>query len=74
MGTNSVLGEEIRSGGFSVYTDNSSLVVDRSTLYSDSLFIRLTRTLRPETSFEDLAPALNKDEENVLELLGLRLD
>jgi hypothetical protein len=69
-----MLGENIRSYGFSVYTDNSSWVVDASALYAGALFIRLTRVFGPGASFEEIAGVIKTDEDHVLELLRLRLD
>jgi hypothetical protein len=70
----SLIGNDVRAYGFSIYKDNSSLVVDSSNLYPEGLFVRLARTFGPETPFEDITNTLYKDEARALELLELRLN
>lgn len=70
----SMLGGTIRAYGLAVYCDDSSWVVDSSVIYPESLFIKLDRNFSSQTSFDDLATALKRDEGAVLQLLGLRLD
>jgi hypothetical protein len=48
--------------------------VDSSALYPGALFLRITRTLGPSISFEEIAAGVRKDEDNLLELLELRVD
>lgn len=57
--------------GISVYQDDSSLVIDKSVRYQDSVFVRLQRRLGPSTSFSEIAKILYRDESRALELLGL---
>lgn len=69
-----VMGNKVRAYGFSVYQENSLWVVDASALYPDALFARITRTFGPAIPFEEIAAGLRKDEDNLLELLELRVD
>ncbi len=67
-------GEKVRAYGFSVYREDSYWVVDSSALYSEALFLKIFRTFGGTVPFEQMAGTLNKEENDVLELLELRLD
>ena len=66
--------ESVRAYGFSVYRDGSYVIVDRSELYADALYVRVNREFAPELSFESLAENLRIEENGILDLLGLRID
>lgn len=59
--------------GFSVYSENAAWVVDRSALFSNTLFIRLTRSFPADQTLAEVANTLRKDEEKTLGILGLRI-
>jgi hypothetical protein len=60
--------------GVSVYYGDYSFVMDGSAAVPGGIFVKLTRNFAPEKRFEEMAPALLKDEEFVLRLLGLKLE
>lgn len=74
LDTNLIVGETVRAYGFAVYTEEGYLVVDTSSVYTEALFVRINRSFGPDKSFEEVANTLHKDENNALELLGLRID
>lgn len=57
--------------GFSYYGSEAVWVADASALYPDGIFVRLARAFKPESPLADMASILYKDEEAILELLGL---
>ena len=65
--------ETPKAFGFSVYSENAGWVVDRSALYPDTLFIRLTRGFPPDQLLEELANTLRADEGNTLDILKLKI-
>lgn len=58
--------------GVSVYRSDSTLVIDKSQRYLNSIFIRLNRRFSGEVSFPDIAASLYTDENQALKLLGLQ--
>lgn len=65
---------QIRAFGFSFYHDEGSWVVDSSMQYPNAMFVRVNRTFAPEMPFEEIASALRKEEDDLLDLLQLRLE
>jgi hypothetical protein len=59
--------------GFSVYRRDSSWVVDKSVLYPDALFVRINSTFGSDTTLPEIADWLRKEEESVLDSLGLEV-
>lgn len=66
-------GADVQAYGFSIYRATSSVVVDLSFQYPESLFVRLTRTFSKDTPMEEIEEALRKDQDEVLSAIGLRL-
>lgn len=64
----------LRGYGFSVYGHDISWLVDLSAIYPEALFVRTSRVFGPSVSFEDIAVSLKKDEDEILEILQLRVD
>ncbi|RPJ55416.1 MAG: hypothetical protein EHM23_26275 [Acidobacteria bacterium] len=65
--------EDARMFGVSVYYDDFSFVVDSSALVRDGVFVKLSRMFADTTRFEEMANRIYKDEETVLNLLGLKI-
>ena len=63
----------IRACGFSVYAENSIWLVDLSALDKEAIFVRLYMTFGSAVSFEEIARAINKDQEKILEILRLKI-
>lgn len=57
--------------GFSYYGSEAVWVADASALYPDGIFVRLARVFKPESTLTEMASILYKDEETILDLLGL---
>ena len=68
-----ITGAPAQSFGFSVYREDLLWVVDRSGAFQNSLFFRMDRWFRGDTSLEQVAHQLNSDETTLLELLGLEV-
>jgi hypothetical protein len=51
--------------------EKSSLVIDGSLAYANSLFVRIVREHRADAPLQELAAILRKDEEQLFEVLGL---
>ena len=65
---------QVKGLGFSVYGDNSALVVDPSSLYADALFVRITRTHGGQVTMAEMAKFLENDEKQAFALLGIHED
>lgn len=57
--------------GISVYKSDSSLVIDKSVKYPESVFVRVQRQFASPTSFGEIAKVLYQDEMKALGFLGL---
>lgn len=68
-----ILGD-IKALGFSVTGKDASWVVDASALYDDALFVRIVRNFGGQATLPEMATLLKKDEEQILQLLGLHED
>jgi hypothetical protein len=66
--------KEVKGFGFCIYGQEISWLVDLSALYSDAIFVRIIRIFGPSISFEEIAAALYKDEIEIFDLLGLRIE
>ena len=64
----------IQNLGFSVYGSDASWVIDASVHYKDSLFVRLFRKHSGQVSLPEILGMLEKEEQTVLELLGVHED
>ena len=60
--------------GFSVYGHDISWLVDLSAVYPGSLFVRTNRVFGPSTPFDEIARAVKKDEDSILDILELRIE
>lgn len=69
----SAFAQEIRACGFSIYAEDRIWTIDLSALDKDALFVRLYRTFDSVISFEEIAQAINKDQEKILEILRLKI-
>jgi hypothetical protein len=58
--------------GVSTYNGDSSMVIDKSLRYENSVFIRLHRKFPPSVTVKEIATALYEDEMRALGLLGLQ--
>jgi hypothetical protein len=65
--------QEAHACGFSIYAGDSTWIVDLSALEKEALFVRLYRTFGSAVSFEEIALAVNKDQEKILETLRLKI-
>lgn len=65
---------ETRNFGFSIYGTESAWIVDASALYADALFVKIVRTFAAETTVPQMASVLEKEEKQLLQLLGLHED
>jgi len=65
--------EDAKMFGVSAYYSDFTFVIDGSAVFPDSVFIRLIRTFQITTRFEEMAGTIYKDEETVLQRLGLKL-
>ena len=68
-----IMGDKVLAYGFSIYSEDSTWVVDRSALDKSALFVRLSKSFDSATSFENIADFLNKEQEKALEVLKLRI-
>lgn len=66
--------ERMEASGFTIYTDRSKILVDRSVRLPDGLFIRLEKQHPPERELPEIASDLRAFEEHVLNALGLTLE
>ena len=66
--------KDTRAFGFSVYGRDITWLVDLSAIYPGSVFVRTTRVFGPSIPFEEIARSLKKDEDDILEILQLRID
>jgi hypothetical protein len=62
---------EVEIPGIILLRNKASIIIDGSLAYANGLFIRIIREHPPETSLENLAAMLRRDEEHVFEVLGL---
>ena len=64
--------EDANMYGFSVYRNDYSFVIDGSAVISGGIFIKLMKHFSSEKRMEEMAGVLKKDEDVVLQMLGLR--
>jgi hypothetical protein len=69
----SAVTRDVRACGFSIYAENSIWIVDLSALDKEALFVRLYRTFESSFSFEEIAHAVNEEQEKILEILRLKI-
>lgn len=60
--------------GFVLYRADGSWQVDRSTIYPDALYVKLLRTVVPETPLDEVATLIRKEQADLLALLRLRIE
>jgi hypothetical protein len=65
---------KIKSSGFSLYAEDSTVVVDASALYPEAIFVRVTRIHGGKATLAEMAQMLDRDETETLALLGVRED
>jgi len=73
INTKELHAEDASMFGLSAYYGDFSFVIDGSAVFPESVFIKLSRAYSPATRFEEMAGTIYKDEENVLQLLDLKL-
>jgi hypothetical protein len=69
-----LLDGEIKTAGVILTREQSSLVIDTSAAYANALFVRLFRQHSGQTSLQQIAEILRRDENSLLETLGLEGD
>jgi len=62
---------EPKSFGFSYYGTDAVWVVDSSALFPSGIFVRYMRTFAAESSLTEMASILKKNEDTILQILGL---
>ncbi len=65
--------EDARMFGVSVYYEDFSFVIDSSAWLPDGVFVKLSRIFPDTTRFEEMADRIYRDEETVLNRLGLKI-
>lgn len=66
--------KDTKAFAFSVYGRDITWLVDLSAIYPGAVFVRTSRVFGPSIPFEEIARSLKKDEDDILEILELRVD
>jgi len=65
---------KIKGSGFSLYGDDTAVVMDTSGLYPEAVFVRVMRTHGGKATLAEMAQVLQKDEERTFAFLGVHED
>jgi hypothetical protein len=68
-----VMSDQPLAYGFSVYSTDTTWIVDLSALSAEVLFVRLSRSFNPNVSLEEIFSSISRDQEKALEALRLRI-